>query len=71
MRWCSQSENSSMSFTSTICLYSSRKMAEVTICTGSCAYPFVMKAMALATRSGVLSSPSRVGSSPSSERISR
>lgn len=68
--WCSHVEYSSMSLTRTICLYSSLNSALLRIAEPSCCMPPVRNCNAFATRSGVLSSPSRCGSSPKSLRIS-
>ena len=59
-----------MSFTSTIWRYSSSNMADWMIFAPSCEYPCVRNCNALATLSGVFTSPSLSGFSPNSRRIS-
>lgn len=59
-----------MSFTITICWYSSSKIAERTISSPFWKYPLVRNWSDFATLSGVLRSPSLSVSSPSSLRIS-
>lgn len=60
-----------MSFTITISLCPSSKIAPLTISRTFCWYPFVKNSIALAYRDGVASRPSRSASSPTHSRIVR
>src|SRR5437763_6652624 len=68
--WCSHMLKNSMSFTTTISSYFTSYSAPLRSFWISMRYPLVRNFIALSTRSGVRSSPSRFGSSPSAARIS-
>src|SRR5690606_33679971 len=69
--WCSQSEYISMSFTSTMLWWSSSKIASPITSATLRPCPRVSHFRLFSTRSGVLRSPARSGSSPSCRNCSR